>query len=406
MANVTKRGNTYRIRVSNGEDLNGKQIVESATFRPDPDKTDKQNQKALEQFIVDFERRVKSGKFLDGEKITLQDFWIRWYQEYAMIQLQPTTCEEYSFLYQVHIAPVLGNMRLATIQPVAINRLYTSMLQERKDGKEGGYAPATIKRVHALLSSVFATAVQWNILTENPCNRVKPPKQTKQINDIQYFTPEQAAAFLNELDQEYKDGIIQLQHLVFFHIALFCGLRRGEIIALQWSDIDFNNRSVSVTKSTAIVNNKRVTKPPKNITSNRLVSLPEHIIDLLREYQAYYSEYRASIGSQWAAGQQDEYIFITWNGDQMYPSTPYQVFKKVLHRYNQEHPDNQLPDIPLHGLRHTSATLLISQQVDVRTVSGRLGHAQTSTTMNIYSHALQSLDQAAADKLELLFIKS
>jgi len=214
MANVTKRGNTYRIRVSNGEDLNGKQIVESATFRPDPDKTDKQNQKALEQFIVDFERRVKSGKFLDGEKITLQDFWIRWYQEYAMIQLQPTNCEEYSFLYQVHIAPILGNMRLATIQPVAINRLYTSMLQERKDGKEGGYAPATIKRVHALLSSVFATAVQWNILTENPCNRIKPPK---------------------------------------------------------------------------------------NITSNRLVSLPEHIIDLLREYQNYYDEYRASIGSQWSS---------------------------------------------------------------------------------------------------------
>ena len=98
------------------------------------------------------------------------------------------------------------------------------------------------------------------------------------------------------------------------------------------------------------------------------------------------------------------FLFIQRNGTQMYPSTPYGVFKDILHRYNAIHKE-KLPDIPLHGLRYTSATLLISQNIDIRTVSNLLGHAQTSTTMNIYSHSLQQLDSKAAETLENLLVK-
>ena len=164
-------------------------------------------------------------------------------------------------------------------------------------------------------------------------------------------------------------------------------------------------QTVSITKSTAIVDGKPYTKAPKNHSSNRVISVPLHIIKQLKRYRLEYNTYRISIGSQWQErADKEEYIFIQWNGLQMYPSTPYNVFKDVLRRYNSEHGE-QLPDIPLHGLRHTSATLLISQNVDVRTVSNRLGHAQTSTTMNIYSHSLQSKDVAAADTLAELLVK-
>lgn len=405
MASIRKRGRSYQITVSNGRDIYGNQILERITWRPDPERTDKQNQRELERFAMEFEDKVKNGKFLDGEKLTFKDFTEKWLLEYAKNQLEPTTIEEYTILLNTHILPAIGHLKLSKVQPAHLNKLYTDMLAERKDNRPGGYSPTTIKRCHAVTSSIYSTAVQWNIVTDNPCERVKPPKQTSTNADIKHFTVEQTTAFLTELDTQTKQGLIKLQHNIFFQLCIYCGLRRGETVALLWSDIDMDAQTLSITKSTAIVDGKPYTKAPKNASSNRVISVPGHIIKLLKRYRLEYNTYRLSIGSQWQErADREEYIFIQWNGLQMYPSTPYNVFKDVLRRYNSEHKE-QLPDIPLHGLRHTSATLLISQNVDVRTVSNRLGHAQTSTTMNIYSHSLQKKDVAAADTLAELLVK-
>lgn len=401
MASVTKRGKSYRISVSNGRDSLGKQIIETTTFVPDPAKTDYQNKKALDKFVIEFESKVKSGSYLSGEKTTFQAFADKWLSEYATIQLEPTTTGIYKILLTVHILPVIGHLKLSMIQPQTLNKLYSDMLSSRKDGKAGGYSPTTVKRVHALISSILSTAVQWNILISNPCERVKPPKQTRNSNEVEFFTPEQTIAFLDELEAETKAGTIQLQHNIFFQLSLFCGLRRGETVALLWSDIDFTLNTISITKATGLVKGKPYTKAPKNKTSIRTIAVPEHIMKLLKRYHLEYNKYHLSIGDKWEG---NEYLFIQWNGKQMYPSTPYGVFKGILKRYNKSHPE-PLPDIPLHGLRHTSATLLISQNIDVRTVSNRLGHAQTSTTMNIYSHSLMKMDSVAADSLENLLIR-
>ncbi|MDE6907928.1 MAG: site-specific integrase [Lachnospiraceae bacterium] len=400
MASIRKRGNSYQITVSNGRRIDGSQIVETATFTPDPKRTEKQNQKALEKFVFEFEEKVKSGKFLDGEKITFQAFSDTWLSDYALQHLEPTTIDIYKKLLRVHIIPAIGNLKLARIQPSHLNRLYNVMLQERKDGKLGGYSPTTIKRVHALISSILNTAVKWNVVLENPCERVSPPKQTRDADSIQFFTLEQTGVFLAAVDAALAAGRIRTQHKIFFHLALFCGLRRGELVALTWSDFDFNRCTVSITKSTGLVDGKPFTKAPKNKTSVRTVSVPESVMLLVRNYQREQYRLRLSLGSYWKG---NNYVFIQADGKQMYPSTPYSVFKDVIHVHNQMASDaEQLPDIPLHGLRHTSATLLISQNVDIRTVSGRLGHAQTSTTMNIYSHQLQSMDEKAAGTLETL----
>ena len=400
MASIRKRGNSYQITVSNGRRIDGSQIVETATFTPDPKRTEKQNQKALEKFVFEFEEKVKSGKFLDGEKITFQAFSDTWLSDYALQHLEPTTIDIYKKLLRVHIIPAIGNLKLARIQPSHLNRLYNVMLQERKDGREGGYSPTTIKRVHALISSILNTAVKWNVVLENPCERVSPPKQRRDADSIQFFTLEETGLFLAAVDAALAAGRIRTQHKIFFHLALFCGLRRGELVALTWSDFDFNRCTVSITKSTGLVDGKPFTKAPKNKTSVRTVSVPESVMLLVRNYQREQYRLRLSLGSYWKGSN---YVFIQADGKQMYPSTPYSVFKDVIHRHNQMASDAELlPDIPLHGLRHTSATLLISQNVDIRTVSGRLGHAQTSTTMNVYSHQLQSMDEKAAGTLETL----
>lgn len=399
MASITKRGNTYSIRVSCGRDANDKQIIQSTTWTPDPAKTAKQNEKALQQFAMEFEISVKNGKYLDGEKITFKDFSEKWIEEYASVQLEQTTVEFYQRMLKLHILPVIGHLKLSKVQPSHLNKLYMDMLKNRKDGRSGGYSPTTIKRVHATICSIMSTAMQWNIILDNPCERVKPPKQVRTSKDVEFFTVEQTAAFLGELERETAAGTIKLQHSIFFQLAIFCGMRRGEIIALTWPDINFSDNTVSISKSTALVHGKAITKGTKTEASTRVISVPENIMKLLRRYHIDYNTYRLSIGSQWVG---NDFLFIQWDGSQMYPSSPYNLFKKILRRYNKEH-DEKLPDIPLHGLRHTSATLLISQNVDVRTVSNRLGHAQTSTTMNIYSHSLQKKDEAAANTLEHLF---
>lgn len=424
MASIRKRGNTYQITVSNGRKSDGSQILETTTFTPSPDKTDKQNQKALEVFVVKFEEQVKSGKYLDGEKITFSDFSDRYLEEYAIQHLDPNTLAQYTTLLRLHINPVIGNLKLAKVQPRNLNTLYNQLLKERKDGRSGGYSPKTIRHVHTTISAIYTIAIRWNVVMDNPCERVEPPKASNS-KTVKHFTLEQAEAFLDALNGRFKlctkahDRIngtgrkyhvgaysetkeIDMQYKVFFNLALFCGMRRGELIALEWSDFDFNKNTVSITKSTSQINGKVITKPPKTESSNRIISVPVSVLSLVKDYRKEYLEYRLSLGDAWEG---NNHVFIQWNGRQMYPSTPYGMFKNVIRWYNSTMDDKsfELPDIPLHGLRHTSATLLISQNVDVRTVSGRLGHSQASTTTDIYSHFLKRADEAASDTLETLF---
>lgn len=263
---------------------------------------------------------------------------------------------------------------------------------------------------------------------ENPCERVSPPKQSSTSGKIKHFTLEQTELFLSLLDKSYtttykshsriddtgkeyhvadysETRSIPLQFKLFFLLALFCGIRRGELIALEWCDLDFTNNTINISKSTTIVNGKPLTKTPKTASSIRKVSVPASIMNLAKVYYKEQLQYRLQISSKWEGSN---HVFIQWNGQQMHPDTPYNTFKRIIRRHNSQvaEDSDKLPDIPLHGLRHTSATLLISQNVDVRTVSNRLGHSRTSTTMDIYSHALQKTDEQAAATLENLLSKN
>ena len=288
-----------------------------------------------------------------------------------------------------------------------------------RNGTRHQYSPKTIKRVHQIISSSLNTAVQWQLIKENPCQRAKPPKEKKQV-DVKHFTLEQAQAFLDQLDKPYKvaykgrnkkDGTesnkhyeirtFPLQYKVLFYLAIFGGFRRGELVALTWDDIDFNSRTVTINKTSARTKNGIITKSPKTFSSNRDVVVGIEVIEPLKKYKVEQNKYRLTLGSYW---QGENYIFIQDNGKQMDISTPNKVFQKVIKVHNATCED-KLPEFTLHGLRHTSATLLIAQNIDVKTVSVRLGHSETSTTMDIYAHALKKQDEKASDSLSQLFQK-
>ncbi len=419
MASIRKRGDTYQINVSNGVDSHGKQIREYTTFVPDPHKTDRQNEKALQKFAADFEERVKTGRLYKGDKMTYSDYIELWLKDYAREQMEPTSVERCEISLNNTILPALGHMKLSDIQPLTLQNFYSG-LQEKgytRDGKHYDYSPNTIRRIHQIISSSLSTAVQWQLIESNPCSRVKPPKVPKN-DDVKHFTPEQAERFLEYLDEPYtvtrggrrkKDGTVPkgyietrtvpLQYKILFLLAIHGGFRRGELVALTWDDIDFENHTITIQKSSARTREGVITKTPKTYSSYRTVSISEELISLLQDYKKEQEEYRLSLGTYWEG---DNYIFIQDNGKQMDISTPNKEFQKIIKRYNEtdEGKKDPLPLITLNGLRHTSATLLISEGVDPKTVQTRLGHSEISTTMDIYSHALRKQDESAEEKID------
>jgi len=422
MASIRKRGKGYQITVSNGRKSDGTQIVETATFIPDPSKTERQNRKALEKFVVEFEDKVLSGQYLNGGKMLYKDYVELWLKDYAQKQMEQTSIERCENSLNNLIVPEIGHLKLSQIRPLHIQDFYNKLLKDgyTVQGKKKSYKANTIKRIHQIISSSLNTAVQWQLIESNPCKRVKPPKPDRSVADIKYFTLEQAKTFLDYLDEEYttssggrirKDGspsarhfethTVPLQQKIFFFLALFGGFRLGESIALTWNDVDFKNNTISITKSAARTKQGQITKAPKNYSSVRTVSMPLDVMKMLKQYKSAQNVERLSLGSYW---QGEGHIFTKDNGAQMDISTPNHAFKKIIKRYNED-PDHKekLPEITLHGLRHTSATLLIADRVDLKTVSSRLGHSEISTTMDIYAHALRKKDEAAADALGGMF---
>lgn len=213
--------------------------------------------------------------------------------------------------------------------------------------------------------------------------------------------------YVNEYTESYT---VPTQYKVFFTLSLFCGFRKGETLALHWNDIDFKEKKISISKSVGMTENGFDYKEPKTKKSVRKVSIPDDVIPLLKQYHFEYIQTRFSHGTAWQGDLSNGgNLFIQADGKLMGHTTPYQYFTKHLHRYNewvQNNPDKakaegleELPIIPLHGLRHSCATLLNYLEVNIIEISKTLGHSTCSTTMNIYAHSFEEQQEEVATKV-------
>lgn len=416
MASIKQRGNSHLVTVSAGYGGNGKKITKSKTFKKPEDMSDKRWEKEIQKLALEFEIEVEKGLFLDSNA-TLKDFTDRWFKEYADNQLQPKTIESYQDELNSKILPALGHLRLNKLTPVKILSFLNNLMEDgiRKDGRPGGYSDRTIKYQWQILSSILQTAVYWQVIADNPCRRVKTPKNSKENNQkfsnnkIEFFDEDQTILLLDVIKNE------ALKYQVAVNIAIFCGLRKGELLGLTWNDIDLKNQTVSINKSRSyIVGQGMITKPPKAESSIRVVSMPGVLVKLLRAYKLWQNGEKAKCGDQWVESWDDNpWLLTQWNGEGMAYNILTQWLTKTIKKYNEEIKNDDeisaeekerliLPVLSFHKLRHTSATLLIGENTDIRTVASRLGHAQTSTTMNIYVHGLKSADIKAANTLESL----
>lgn len=379
---IEKRGeNSWRLTYINGINADGKQIRYRKTVKA---KSPREVEKLLALMIAEIEQ----GQFINTKKLTFADFVTRWFKDYGENNLAPKTLHRYKQLFDSRILPALGHYKIEQIKPVHILEFYNTLINEgtRLDGRPGKISEQTVLYHHRVISAVLQDAVEWQVIPYNPAKRVKPPKVKK--TQGKYYDEEQTATLLHAVENEAFD------YRVILVLAISTGLRRGELMGLEWSDIDFEKLTLTVRQVSQYIPGKGIfTKEPKNETSKRTVSLPLSVVSLVKDYRKEWAENRLKIADLW---QGSDRLFVTWDGNPMHPDTVSKWFPKFLKKHH-------LPSIPFHGLRHTAATLLIKEGLHAKTISSRLGHSNINTTMNIYGHALKSADKEAADKLNHIF---
>ena len=253
---------------------------------------------------------------------------------------------------------------------------------------EQGLSPKTILHHHRLISAILNKAVKWQILLSNPASRVEIPK-VKQT-EAHYYDDEQVIHLFKLLTNE------PLKYQAAIYIALYGGLRLGEVTGLEWGDINFDEKSLYISKARQYVSGLGTyDKEPKTERSIRHIQLSNGVLNILEKYKREQAQERLRLGSKWVDSGK---IFTQWNGLPMFPQTPSQWFNKWLKK-------SELPKITFHQLRHSHTSILIANGVDIATVSKRLGHSKISTTIDVYTHAIKSKDTIAANLLDDIITK-
>ena len=450
---------SYLVRVYNGRTQDDKVITRCKTVTPPAVMGKKKAEKWVQEQAMLFEQQVTNGMALDSDML-LDDLIDRWFEEYANKHLKPKTLYDYKRM-RPRITAGLGHLKVSKIKPAHLMAFYDNLEEKgiRQDSsftataallkllphgtrgalaKEAGVGQDTMRMVyagkgvskrtaekvsaavglavsrafnehpkkggklnsnsvlhyHAMLSSVFRKGVQWGLINENPCARAERPKASE--IDVETLDEEDIARLLEAL------AGAPVHFSVITQLALLTGARRGEICGLRWSDIDFEKGTLSIKRTVQFIPAEGIVfTSPKTKRSRRCIRIGADCLELLKEYRQHQIQERLRIGSKWARkvtienGKvvDNDMLFTRWNGEPLDPETVSTWFPRFLEEHG-------LPAVHFHSLRHTNASLLIAAHVPITTVSGRLGHAQTSTTLNFYASAIQSADAAAADALE------
>jgi integrase len=396
---------SWKITVSCGRDANGKQIRHFKTYYPTA-KNPSVVKKEVERAELEFEQEVKKNKSV-LEKKTFNEVYREWDKEWASDpdNLARTTYASYKYSIERWALPDLGSKSIDKVTPGMIRELVKEM-------NEHGYAPISVRRMITGINSVFLYAFYHEYITENPIKRVKIPSggRKRGTKKIHFFTADQAKRFLNALEIKQMNVPYQLQ--VFFYLAIYGGFRKGELLALTWGDIDFDNMTININKSVSrfLVNDKymQAVKETKTESSNRVITLPKICFDKLACLMAQEEELISAAKKYhyWKGknGLPDSLVFMRYDGRQMSQDAPYVTFVKAIKRYNKlcNDDDKKLPAIRLHDLRHTNATLLLASGQDIKTVSARLGHSRISVTFDYYIHAVPQADKDASQRIERL----
>lgn len=394
MANIQERRDktgrliSYSIRVHRGRGPDGKQLKPwTATFEVSPTWTEKSARKKAAAFAATFEKSCKEGTTSDSRLKFAE------YCDYV-IELKEQRGAKHSTIVRyrelaARVAPAIGHLKLKDLRADHLNSLYSALAQPRQNKRTGGGLSAkTILEHHRLISTVLDQAEREGLVPFNVAHKATLPKQERR--EVNYFQPEQVTAIRDALELE------PIKWRTITHMFLITGARRGEILGLKWNKIDFEGNQVHICNNVLYSSDRGIYEDtPKTATSDRYVSLPAETMKLLRQYRAWQSGERLRLGEYY---QDQGFLFAQDSGKPMHPDSVTDWLKKFSKRHG-------LPHINPHAFRHTMASMLYFNGVDSVSISKRLGHAQVSTTANIYAHVMEEADKKNADILADVFLK-
>ena len=462
MANIQERRNkdgkliSYSIRVHRGRGADGKQLKPyTATFEVSPTWTEKSARKKAEAFAATFEKECREGTTTDSrQKFAAYCDYVIGLKEQRGVK--HSTIVRYKEL-TTRIYPAIGHIKLKDLRVDHLNSLYTELskkgarkgndhatakidlaayLKENKltrteIAKRSGLAASTVSSIvkgqpvsvqaataaatamglklekafmiqednrplsaktvqehHRLISTVLEQAVKEGLVPFHAASRADLPKAEKK--EVNYFQPEQVAAIRDALEQE------PIKWKTLIHLFLITGARRGEILGLRWDKVDFDANRIFICNSILYSPDVGIYESsPKTERSKRFVSLPTETMQLLRKYKTWQTEERLRLGEYY---ENQGFVFAQDNGKPMHPDSVTDWLNKFSTRHG-------LPHINPHAFRHTMASMLYFNGVDSVSISKRLGHAQVSTTANIYAHVMEDADQKSAEILSDIFLK-
>ena len=364
----TKNGQSiYEAVIEVGYDITGKRIRKR--------KRHTGNRESVElwyaELIKSYYHKSKQIKIND---MTFKEYSDVFLENYCKPNIEKITQKGYEY-YLRAILPLIGNKKLDKITPFMLDTMY----QKIKKGQRGKELSAkTMLHYYNLMSLMFKQAKKWKFIAINPNEDAVKPKLVK--NKRNFYNEEQVRVLLNCLEKE------DIKVKTIITLALVSGVRRSELCAIRWSDIDFEEKTLYIDNSLKVIDGEVDEEKAKTPYSIRTIDLNDETMELLKQYQSWQNEYIKSMGAKW---QGTDRVFTAINGKHMNPGTPNMYLQEVVKKYD-------LPGITFHELRHTCASLMISEGANVKVVSDRLGHADASITLNTYTHTLESAKKASA----------
>ena len=311
----------------------------------------------------------RDGVFVSPTKITVQEHFEEWW-EIKRTKVKPTTAENYRFILDRYILPKFGSQLLKDLSSAKIEKVFIELIQDLSE--------STVRLVSIVLSQGLERAVKERRIAFNPAKGIERPKGRKR--SVTPYTSNELKALLESLESH--------RLFAFFRLLAYTGARRGEILALRWSDLDFEKATLSISKNRTRLGKSVIEQDStKGGDGKRLVQLDSETLRLVRDHRRRQIEERMKAGSLW---QEADFIFTRENGLPLDPSTPYQLFKKTAKRLG-------LRSESLHSIRHLHATELLNSGAGVHLVKDRLGHSDISTTLRIYAHIRPEQKQEVAD---------
>jgi integrase len=341
----------------------------------------KGTKKDAEKKLAELLHQFDTGTFIKPGKTTLAEFLERWLKDYAWPNLAPRTAEGYEDIIRRHIIPSLGNIPMMQLKPEHIQRYYSDKLAKgRCDGK-GALSAQSVRHHHMVLHKALDCAMQWGLLTRNAADAVtaphaqRPEMQTWNEDDIRHFL---------------KAAKGTPYHPIFY-LALFTGMRRSELLALRWCDVDLLFSQIYVSRSLHhLRDGNSVFRQPKTDKGRRTVALPPSAVLILEEHRQKQTLDRAMLGKSL---NEDDLVFSGPEGKPLLPNTVTHAWIKLVRRIG-------LKNIRLHDARHSHASLMLKQGIHPKVVQERLGHASIQVTLDLYSHVAPGLQEAAARRFD------